>query len=148
MEAGTGTEPSRRAKTGRASHNCLPRPGSPARRLGGCSRPSTAGAHMPGLLRDVLAICSCQPGLGPGLCAVAGDVPSRPAVATLPSCAPRHDRTAVSGPQNLPWGSSRASRPSLQPWLCLARANLLCETPLGKRGLNDSCPCAGFKLPE
>lgn len=50
-EAGSSTEPSSRAKTGRASHNCLPRPGSPARRwrLGGCSSPSTAGAHMPGL---------------------------------------------------------------------------------------------------
>lgn len=127
-EAGNSTEPSSRVKTGRASHNCLPRPGSPARRwrLGGCSRPSTASAHMPGLLRDVLAICSCQPGLGPGLCAVAGDVPSRPAVATLPSCAPRHDHTAVSAPdpQNLQWGGSRASRSSLWPWLCLAHANL------------------------
>lgn len=58
---------------------CLGR-GSPARRwrLGGCSRPCTAGAHMPGLLRDVLAICSCQPGLGPGLCRAWGRAkPSR-----------------------------------------------------------------------
>lgn len=146
-KAGNRTEPSSRVKTGRASHNCLPRPGSPARRrwLGGRGRPSAAGAHMPGLLRDVLAICSCQPGLGlgPGLCAVAGDVPSRPAVATLPSCAPRHDRTAVSapGPQNWPagflhagggarsgawgWGCPRGSRSSLRLRFCLPHASPL-----------------------
>lgn len=133
-EAGNSTEPSSRVKTGRASHNCLPRPGSPAWRqwLGGRGRPSAAGPHMPALLRDVLAICSRQPGLGPGLCAEAGDVPSDPAVATLPSCAPRHDHTAVSapGPPNQPvgflhstsiahsgdsgWRCSHSSRSSLQ----------------------------------